>query len=276
MAAALLSLLLLAVFASSIEAQERPYFGKLIGEFPETAVHDVKGTVYAPTDDSLYIQGFHYDGAGPDAFFWAGTTQRPNQNGFIIPDELGRVVKLSPYKNQNVLIKLPDGKKLRDIKWIAVWCRQFGVNFGHVDIPFNLDPPKELNLGRVPNLAHDTSAEAVIIKDIKTLEIKKLRYDGSAPDAFFLVGKGSEPHRFGVKVPDETGSLKKIHGYTGQDITIRLPDNITIFDIDWFGLYCITYRQNFGHVSVPKNRLNVPADLDSLASTVRKRKRKSG
>lgn len=53
--------------------------------------------------------------------------------------------------------------------------------FGSIDIPFDLDPPKELNLGRIPTLAHATSAESVIIKDIKTVEIKKLRYDGSAP-----------------------------------------------------------------------------------------------
>lgn len=67
------------------------YFGKFIGEFPATAVHNVKGKVYAPTEDTLYIKGFHYDGAGPDAFFWAGSaTEVPTANGFIIPDELGR------------------------------------------------------------------------------------------------------------------------------------------------------------------------------------------
>lgn len=62
-------------------------------------------------------------------------------------------------------------------------------------------------------------------------------------------------------------SLRKIHGYRGKDITLRLPDNITIFDIDWFALYCITYRENFGHVNIPKS-LNVPPDLQALASDV--------
>ena len=28
-----------------------------------------------------------------DAFFWAGNTATPSPNGFIIPDELGRLVK---------------------------------------------------------------------------------------------------------------------------------------------------------------------------------------
>jgi len=67
------------------------YFGKFIGEFPPTAVHNVKGRVYAASEDTIYIKGFHYDGAGPDAFFWAGSsTDFPTVNGFIIPDELGR------------------------------------------------------------------------------------------------------------------------------------------------------------------------------------------
>lgn len=66
-------------------------------------------------------------------------------------------------------------------------------------------------------------------------------------------------------------SLRKIHGYRGQDVTLRLPQNITVFDIDWIALYCITYSENFGHVQIPPRRtLNIPADLTSLASTVRR------
>ena len=32
------------------------YFGKFIGSFPPDSVHNVKGKVYAASDDSLYIQ----------------------------------------------------------------------------------------------------------------------------------------------------------------------------------------------------------------------------
>lgn len=79
------------LFVNTVITAQNGYFGKFIGEFPSTSVHNVKGRVYAPTDDSIYIRGFNYDGAGPDAFFWAGTTTDvPTANGFIIPDELGR------------------------------------------------------------------------------------------------------------------------------------------------------------------------------------------
>ena len=31
------------------------------------------------------IKGFEYDGAGPDAFFWAGTSGAPSSVGIILP-----------------------------------------------------------------------------------------------------------------------------------------------------------------------------------------------
>ena len=86
------------------------------------------------------------------------------------------MLKLSPYKDQNVLLKLPNGMKVRDIKYLAIWCRKFTANFGHVELPFDFDPPQEVNLGRLPSFAHSVSAEAVIIKDTKTIHFKRLRY----------------------------------------------------------------------------------------------------
>lgn len=50
-------------------------------------------------------------------------------------------------------------------------------------------------------------------------------------------------------------------------MTLKLPHNLTVFNIDWFGLYCITYRENFGHVIIPKD-LNIPADLQTLGTEV--------
>ena len=35
--------------------------------------HGVGGVVYALNETALLVKDFTYDGAGPDAFFWAGT-----------------------------------------------------------------------------------------------------------------------------------------------------------------------------------------------------------
>ena len=45
-------------------ALAEPYFGKLLGELT-TEAHGVRGTVYAGTDQTLYIREFYYDGEGP-------------------------------------------------------------------------------------------------------------------------------------------------------------------------------------------------------------------
>ncbi|XP_015782151.1 protein Skeletor, isoforms B/C [Tetranychus urticae] len=243
------------------------YYGKYLGSLSPNSVHSVKGKVYAVNETAIFIEDFSYDGAGPDAYFWAGSSPSPDINGFIIPDSLGRYAVLKGYSNQNVLLNLPKGRTLQSIRWISIWCRSFTADFGHIKIPANFDPPKPINLGPIKGLAHGVSASAVIIMDAKTLFIKNLYYDGAAPDAFFLVGTGNKPHPRGQKVPDETNSLEKLHGYSGADIWLRLPRGLTVMDIDWFGLYCITYREDFGNVRVPKN-LNVPPDYVFLESKV--------
>ncbi|KAG9509971.1 Protein Skeletor, isoforms B/C [Fragariocoptes setiger] len=143
----------------------------------------------------------------------------------------------------------------------------FQANFGHIVVPLNFEPPAPLNLGPLPTLAHKTKADSVMIEDAKTIRLRNLHYDGAAPDAFFLVGTGSQPNAQGIKVPDENGSLNKLHGYNGQDIVLRLPTNLTVMDIDWFALYCITYEENFGHVRIPR-QMNIPADTKTLMTSV--------
>ena len=45
--------------------------------------------MYAVDESTVFVLGFSYDGTGPDAYFWAGSSTRPDTTGFIIPDEKG-------------------------------------------------------------------------------------------------------------------------------------------------------------------------------------------
>ena len=36
-------------------------------------------------DKTLVIKGFTYDGSGPDAFFWTGTSGKASRQGTILP-----------------------------------------------------------------------------------------------------------------------------------------------------------------------------------------------
>ena len=59
---------------------------------------------------------FSYDGQGPDAYFYAGEHGQPSRNGFLIADEKGSTEILSSYRNKDIVLTLPGGKTLRDVR----------------------------------------------------------------------------------------------------------------------------------------------------------------
>ena len=54
-----------------------------------------------------------------------------------MPDEKGSTQVLKAYRGQNLVLSLPSGKTLKNIKWLSVWCEEFEVNFGEVYLPDN-------------------------------------------------------------------------------------------------------------------------------------------
>ena len=71
------------------EEEVEEYKGRLIGTF-NSYHHQVNGEVYAVDDFTMLIKNFVYDGNGKDTFFWAGGSNRPGTQGFIVPNESGR------------------------------------------------------------------------------------------------------------------------------------------------------------------------------------------
>ena len=63
--------------------------------------------------------------------------------------------------------------------------------------------------------------------------------------------------------------LGVLRGYQGEDIEIQLPGNMTMRDIDWLSVWCISFRENFGHVMIPKD-LDLPPALGQNQLTVRR------
>ena len=57
-------------------------------------------------------------------------------------------------------------------------------------------------------------------------------------------------------------SDRKAEAYSNKDIILTLPSNISIYNIKWLSMYCISYRHNFGEVFFPEN-LTVPAYFES-------------
>jgi len=121
-----------------------PIFGKdkLLGAFKNN-FHDIAGNIYSKGDNQLVIEGFTYDGQGPDAFFWVGTKgKEPSTDGIILPhpfegkfydngDRSAPILSQSFDGSQNDLVlTLPDDIEVKDLKWISIWCRRFELTFG--------------------------------------------------------------------------------------------------------------------------------------------------
>ena len=62
---------------------------------------------------SFFFQNFHYDGQGPGAYFYAGSSDRPSNDGYQVPNEKGSMEVLQRYTGQNLVLSLPSGKTLR-------------------------------------------------------------------------------------------------------------------------------------------------------------------
>lgn len=76
------------------EEENGPYQGKFIGSL-NSFHHQVSGKVYAVDEYTFLLSGFNYDGNGADTFFWAGASNRPGPQGFIVPDEYGKYVHIT-------------------------------------------------------------------------------------------------------------------------------------------------------------------------------------
>ncbi|EEC09766.1 conserved hypothetical protein, partial [Ixodes scapularis] len=241
--------------------QQKTYLGKKLGDL-SAGKHGVFGTLYAGSGKALILEDFSYDGTAPDAFFMVGTSSQPSKDGIVLRNEAGSTARLSAYSSKTIVLKLPSDKVVTDYRWFSVYRKDAEMSLGEVAIPSDFDYPRERSIGSSLSGAHRTHVGEVILKDMKTLFLKDFSYDGSAPDAFFLCGKGS-PNPQGTKVPDENGRVVVIHGYSHADLTLTLPGELTMFDIDWFAVYCITYTEIFISVTIPKNP-NIPPPMELL------------
>ncbi|XP_030381762.1 protein Skeletor, isoforms B/C [Scaptodrosophila lebanonensis] len=241
------------------ENDEGPYRGKYLGKI-NSYHHQVSGDVYAVNEYTFLLVGFNYDGNGADTFFWAGASNRPGPQGFIVPDEFGKTNILDRYHNKDFTLTLPDRKKMTEIKWLAVYDLNNQNNFGDIYIPEDFEPPHTQIGGTFSSRSNNISSAGIDVLDSKTIRLKEFTYSGRAKQTFFWIGVGSQPSSRGSKVPDERGYLDTIRTYNKETIILELPGDKTIFDIDWISVYDLDNNVNYGHVLIPDN-LNVPPSL---------------
>ncbi|XP_049807880.1 protein Skeletor, isoforms B/C [Schistocerca nitens] len=252
-------LVILTVISSTVSEEKEPYQGKYLGKL-NPYHHQVSGDVYAVDEYTLLFVNFNYDGNGADTFFWAGSANRPGPQGFIVPDEYGKTNVLHSYLNKDFTLKLPDNKKITEIRWFAVYDLSSQNTFGDVYVPEEFEPPTMQRISQLSGTTHSVSSESVEILDSKTIRLKQFSYDGQGKDAYFWVGIGPQPSSKGTKVPDEYGYLDPLRAYKNEDVTLQLPGELTIFDIEWLSIFDLESKEKFGFVRIPDG-LNVPPSL---------------
>lgn len=256
------SLLILMLSFLSVSEAASDYQGAYLGKLNSYS-HQVNGDVYTIDEYTFLIKNFFYDGLSQDAFFWAGSSIRPSNKGFIIPSEDGRTNRLQRYTNRDITIRMPDERRITSVRWLSVWDIRASKNLGDVIIPEGFEPPTPKKISEFSRLAHGVKSETVTLIDSRSIGIQQLYYDGLGPNAFFYAGIGPQPNPSGTKIPDETGALDPLGAYDGEDIVLELPGNLTIFDIDWLAIFDASEQENYGSVIIPSH-LSVPPSLVTL------------
>ncbi|XP_074605545.1 protein Skeletor, isoforms B/C-like [Brevipalpus obovatus] len=249
-------LLFLLPLLNGILSEEGPYYGTNLGNM-ELNLNDVKGTIYAVDENTIFIKGFSFDGQAPDAYFWAGTSNNPDVTGFIVPDEKGSTKPLGQYYNKDVVLRLPEGKTLQDITWISIWSRKMRKNYGYLMMPQNLMIPTPVEIRPLSQLAHGLKSGPITIVDAQTFLITDFHYDGLGPAGYWWATPGARPSSSGIQLKDENGSNKPMRRYNGETVVISLPQGSTIYDFDWLGVWCSEFQVDFGSTRIPQN-IRVP------------------
>ncbi|XP_072398857.1 protein Skeletor, isoforms B/C [Diabrotica undecimpunctata] len=251
----------LCIFGFQVYCQEEdgPYRGKFLGKL-NSYHHQVSGDIYAVDDWTLLLTSFSYDGNGADTFFWAGAANRPGPQGFIVPDMYGKTNVLERYFNKDFTLVLPDNKKITDIKWFAIYDIWSQNTFGDIYIPEGFEPPTVQRVSSLIGKVNGIFTESVEILDAKRIRLNQFSYDGKAKKAYFWVGVGAQPVSKGFKVPDEYGYLDPLRAYKNLTITLEIPGDSTVFDIDWFSIFDHETNQNLASIIIPE-ALNVPPSL---------------
>lgn len=256
----ILFLVFLTFFCAGIcQEDDGPYKGKFLGKL-NSYHHQVSGDVYAVDKYTLLLTSFNYDGNGADTFFWAGAANRPGPQGFIVPDEHGKTNVLERYFNKDFTLLLPDMKKITDIKWFAIYDIWSQNTFGDIYIPEEFEPPTVQKISQLTGKTNSISTISVEILDAKQIKLVGFTYDGQAKGAYFWVGVGAQPVSKGFQVPDEYGYLDPLKSYKNKTITLELPGDLTIFNIDWFSIFDHDTNTNLGSIIIPE-ALNVPPSL---------------
>lgn len=92
----------------------------------------------------------------------------------------------------------------------------------------------------------------ILILNETTIYITSLRYDNKIPDVYFRATTtiSSTPI---LLLLNEDVSAKALHGYWGQNVYLRLPNSITIYNIINIDVWSSITKEIYGNITIPSN-----------------------
>ncbi|XP_066581396.1 protein Skeletor, isoforms B/C [Prorops nasuta] len=183
-------------------------------------IHGVSSEPVVVVDaQTLLIPGFSYDGEAPDAKFWVGSGPSPSPQGIRVPDENGKERPLRRYDRKTIVLTLPGDLTVHQLGHFGVWCEAFAVDFGHIQIPQNLNVPPSL---KMLGVSPQSKLNCEVLEDSLAFEVRW----AVAGDSIVvqLVGKldGGQYMSFGLSAdPDRSLMI-------GGDVVVAWVDKHTL------------------------------------------------
>ena len=106
------------------------------------------------------------------------------------------------------------------------------------------DHPKVGYTGDFQTYAHNVSGTVTIV-DNCTLQVERFSYDSTAPIVYFY---GDTSANFLSDNAFIIGDILRDNSiaYENNSITVKLPNNKTLDDLEYLSVWCIDFRANFG------------------------------
>lgn len=139
------------------------------------------------------------------------------------------------------------------------------MSYGDVYIPDGFSPPGTHYLGPLTSRSNDVNSDDVEILDSKHILIRGLNlYRDDDQNVYFWAGKGHLPSSRGhTLIPDENGYLEPLRIYNHEDVSLTLPGDLKIENVDWIAVYDVDGDKPLAYASIPSD-INVPPNLDRI------------
>ena len=154
-------------------------------------------------------------------------------------------------------------RRVKQLKWLAVYDLTSNQNFGDIYIPDGFEPPSPQRISQLSRLGKGVKSDPIVILNSKLIKIPSFSYDGNEKEVYFFIGNGPQPNGNGERVPNERGYYESLGRYTNEDIILELPGEKTVFEIDWLAVWNDKLQLSYGSVIIPSS-LNIPPIINSV------------